>query len=83
MGFEKNVMTARCNGSDKMRYSRMVQRLASANPNDRRGAGDGVANLFMRNRMRGTGVQDFRGIGKREQVSVQRGLEYSRDTDFR
>ena len=80
--FEKNMLAARRDGTDKMRDSRVVQRLASANPNDRRGTSDDVANLFVGNGMRGTGVQQLRRIGKRKQSAVLRTMEDSREADF-
>jgi hypothetical protein len=62
IGFEKNGMTAPREGANQMRDARVMQRFASADPNDRRTAADEIANLFVRNRMAGIVMQDFRGI---------------------
>ena len=67
--FQKNKVAARREGADKMRDPWMVQRLASANPNDRSRAGDDVPDFFVRNGMIGTAMQNLRWIDKLEQTT--------------
>jgi hypothetical protein len=81
--FEKNVMAARSNGPYKVRNPWMIQRLASTNPNDRRRTGNGVTNLFVRNRMIRTRMQDFSGISKRQQPSLLCRPQYSLNSGSR
>ena len=64
ISLEKNKMTAPGDGAHKMRSARMIQRLASANPNDRGPAGNKFAYLFVRNRMIGIVMQKFSRIHK-------------------
>lgn len=59
---EKNETATKCAGPHKMANSRMIERLGTANPHDRRGTGDDGAHSFMRNGMSGTEMQDLGGI---------------------
>src|SRR6267143_5629507 len=62
IGFEENKMTVLRDGANQMRDARVKQRLASPDPNDRRAAADNIVNLFVRNRMAGIGMKNFRRI---------------------
>src|SRR5436190_3030352 len=64
IGLEKNKVARLRNGPDKMRNARVMQRLASPNPNNRRAAGINLANSFVRNGMTGIMVQNFCRIHK-------------------
>jgi hypothetical protein len=64
IGFEKNKMAAPRDGTDQMRNARMIERLASANPNHRRAAGNDFANPLVGNRLIGMVMQKFSGIHK-------------------
>src|SRR6266404_2745449 len=58
-GFEENKMAALRDGANQMRNAGMTQRFASPDPNDRRAAANNIADLFVRNRMAGIGMQNF------------------------
>jgi hypothetical protein len=64
IGFEKNKVTSLRDCSNQMRNAGMKQRLASTHPDYRRAAGNYFANLFVRNRMVGIVMQNFRRIHK-------------------
>jgi len=81
--FEKNEASAWRKGSDKMRDARMIERLASANPERGRGTIENAANLFVRNGMSRARVQDFRGVDEIDQ-GCSMGLREERGkTNFR
>jgi hypothetical protein len=79
IGFEKNRMTAPRDGANQVRDARMKQRLASTDPNDRRTAADKVANHFVRNRMAGIVMQDFRGVQELDGTRIARKTESLRE----
>ena len=62
--FEKYEAAALHDGADQVRDSRMLERLASADPKDGSGICKKAANSFVRNRMCRTGMQDFCGVDK-------------------
>jgi hypothetical protein len=64
IAFEKNKMTTSRDGTDQMSNPGMMQGLGSADPNDRRAAGNYFSNLFVRNRVVGIVMQNFCGIDK-------------------
>jgi hypothetical protein len=66
-------------GTDQMRNSGVMQRLGSSNPNDRRAAGINFADPFVRNRMAGTVMQDFRGIQELDGARIRRKTEFLRE----
>src|SRR5260370_19810779 len=64
IGFEKNKVTSLRDCSNQVRNVGMKRRLDSSNPNDRRAAGNNLADAFVGNRMAGIGMQNFCGIHK-------------------
>src|SRR5713101_3140205 len=62
IGFEENKMTILRDGANQVRNAGMMQRFASPDPNDRRAAANDIADFFVRNRMAGIGMQNFRRI---------------------
>src|ERR1700682_6519040 len=59
IGFEENKMAAVRDSANQMRNAGMMQRFASSDPNDRRLAANNIADLLVRNRMVGIGMQNF------------------------
>ncbi len=72
-------MTFLGNGANQMGDARMKQRFASPDPNDRRAAADNLADLFVRNRMAGIGMQNFRRIHELYGACARRETELPRD----
>src|SRR5260370_6886921 len=72
IGFEEYKMTILRDGANQMRNAGMMQRFASPDPNDRRAAANNIADLFVRNRMAGIGLQNFRRIHELDQESALR-----------
>src|SRR5207245_9111560 len=71
ISFEKNKVIPLRNCSNQMRYSGMMQRLASTDPNDRRAARNYFANLFVRNRVVGVVMQNFCRVHKLNGAGVR------------
>jgi hypothetical protein len=76
IGFEKNRMTAPRDGASQMRNAGMTQGLASPDPNDGRTAGNNFADPFVRNRMAGILMQDFRGIQELDRARTPRKTKF-------
>src|SRR6266403_1044907 len=62
--FEKYEAAALPDGADKVRDPGMLERLASADPENGRGTAQEATNSFVRNGMSGAGMQDFSGVDK-------------------
>ena len=81
--FEKNEASAWRKGADKMRDARMLQRFATADPENGRGTIENAANLFVRNGMSRSGVQDFRSVDELDQGCAMGCREERGETNFR
>ena len=79
LGFEKNRKTAPRDGASQMRNAGMTQGLASPDPNYGRTAGNNFADPFVRNRMAGIVMQDFRGIQELDGLRIARKSEFLRE----
>src|SRR5258708_7931000 len=79
IGFEENKMTVLRDGTNQMRNAGMMQRFASPDPNDRRAAANNIANLFVRNRMAGIGMQNFRRIHELDGAGGLRETQFLRE----
>lgn len=79
IGFEKNKLTSLGHRSNQMRNSRMMQGLASSDPNDRRAARNNFADPFVRNRMVGIVMQNFCRIHKLNRTGALRGTRLLRE----
>src|ERR1700682_509081 len=79
IGFEENKITAARDGANQMRNAGMIQRLASPDPNDRRAAASNIADLFVRNRMAGIGMQNFCRIHELDGAGGLRETQVLRD----
>src|SRR6266850_2248901 len=80
--FEKNETAALHDGADEVRDSGMLQRLASADPENGCGTEEQAANSFVRNGMCRTGMQDFCGVDEINEVCRAGSPEESGDTSF-
>src|SRR5260370_34760329 len=78
IGFEENKMTVLRDGADQMRNAGMMQRFASPDPNDRRAAANDIADFFVRNRMAGIGMQNFRRIHELDGAAGLPGTQFLR-----
>src|SRR5260370_28432239 len=79
IGFEEYKMTILRDGANQMRNAGMMQRFASPDPNDRRAAANNIADLFVRNRMAGIGMQNFRRIHELDEAGALRETQFPRE----
>ena len=79
IGFEENKMTAPGDGANKMGDAGMMQRFASPDPNDRGAAANNLSDLFVRNRMVGIVMQNFRRIQELDGAHFSRQTEHLRN----
>jgi hypothetical protein len=79
IGFEENKMAAVRDGTNQMRDAGVMQRLASPDPNDRRAAANNIADLFVRNRTAGIGMQNFCRIHEPDGAGALREAQFLRD----
>src|SRR5260370_16266199 len=79
IGFEENKMTILRNGANQVRNAGMMQRFASPDPNDRRAAANNIADLFVRNRMAGIGMQNLRRIHELDEAGALREAQFLRE----
>src|ERR1700738_4972021 len=75
IGFQENKMTALRDSADQMRNPGMTERFASSDPNNRRAAANDVADLFMRDRMAGIGMQNLCRIHELHGANAPRGTQ--------
>jgi hypothetical protein len=67
-------------GADKMRNSRMIQRLAPTNPNNCSSALRDALHFFAGNWRRGPGMKNFRWLNKPDESTRRLRPENSRDS---
>src|SRR5260370_37606195 len=79
IGFEKNKMTAVRDRSNQVGNARMMQRFASPDPNNRCRAANDSADLFVRNRMAGIGMQHFGSIHELDEADALRERQLLRE----
>src|SRR5258708_39327607 len=79
IGFEEDKMAAVRDGANQMRNAGVIQWLASPDPNNRRAAANNIADLFVRNRMTGIGMQNFRRIHELDEAGAVRETQFPRE----
>jgi hypothetical protein len=82
IGFEKHEVTAPRDGANEMAHTRVVQRFAPANPNDRCPIVDKLPHFFARNRRIGARMKNYTGVHTMKQRAFPRGTKELRDPDL-
>jgi hypothetical protein len=81
IGFEKNEATTPRDGANKMAYPSVVQRFATANPDDRCPICDEFLHFLARNGRIRTGVKNCSGVHTMKQRAFPRRTKDLRDSD--
>jgi hypothetical protein len=81
IGFEKNKPTTPRDGTNKMAYSWVVQRFATANPNHWCAIGDEYPHFFARNGSVRARMKNYSGVHTMKQRAFPRKTKNLRDAD--